>query len=73
MGVSGWPATHVTVMANPNYFGDGPYLGQVIYKYIPDLTVMYTLFKTGDIDFVSYQYITPDNLSDAENPFRQDR
>ena len=30
----------------------GPYLEQLVFKYIPDNTVLYTQFKSGDIDLV---------------------
>ncbi len=57
---------HIEVVANPDYFGDGPYLERVIYKYIPDLNVMYTQFKTGDIDVTGLQWITPDHYEEAK-------
>ena len=58
---------HIELVANPDYFADGPYLERLIYKYIPDLTVLYTQFKSGDIDIVSNQYITPDNYAEAKD------
>ncbi len=57
---------HIELAANPDYFGEGPYLERVIYKYIPDLTVLYTQFKTGDIDVVGLQWITPDHYEEAK-------
>lgn len=57
---------HITLEANADYFGDGPYLERVIYKYIPDLTVLYTQFKTGDIDVAGLQWITPDHYEEAK-------
>jgi peptide/nickel transport system substrate-binding protein len=56
---------HIELAANPDYFGDGPYVERLVYKYIPDLTVLYTQFKSGDIDVVGLQYITPDNYAEA--------
>jgi len=41
---------HLTLTANERYFGKGPYLERVVFKYIPDLTAMYTQFRTGQID-----------------------
>ena len=38
--------------ANPDYFGEGPYIERLIFKYIPDMTVLYTQFRSGDIDVV---------------------
>ena len=57
---------HIELAANPGYFGEGPFINQLIFKYIPDLTVLYTQFKSGDIDLVGRQYITPDNYAEAK-------
>ncbi|RUU28581.1 peptide ABC transporter substrate-binding protein [Mesorhizobium sp. M6A.T.Ce.TU.016.01.1.1] len=57
---------HIELAANTDYFGDGPYLERLIYKYIPDLTVLYTQFKTGDIDVIGLQWITPDHYEEAK-------
>ncbi|RCS23043.1 peptide ABC transporter substrate-binding protein [Phyllobacterium salinisoli] len=59
------PGDHVELVANPGYFGDGPYVERLIFKYIPDVTVLYTQFKSGDIDLVGQTYITPDNYEEA--------
>ncbi|MDF0584098.1 MULTISPECIES: peptide ABC transporter substrate-binding protein [Bradyrhizobium] len=56
---------HLELVANPDYFGEGPYINQLVFKYIPDLTVLYTQFKSGDIDLVGQAYITPDNYQEA--------
>ncbi len=55
------------LVANPDYFGEGPYIEQLVFKYIPDLTVLYAQFKSGDIDLVGQAYITPDNYEEAKN------
>ncbi|MEZ2218376.1 peptide ABC transporter substrate-binding protein [Rhizobium sp. RCC_161_2] len=60
------PGDHITLAANADYFGDGPYLETLVYKYVPDLTVLYTQFKTGDIDVVGLQWITPDHYEEAK-------
>jgi peptide/nickel transport system substrate-binding protein len=59
------PGDHVTLLANAHYFGKGPYLERVVFKYIPDLTVLYTQFRTGDIDYIGLQGITPDHYQEA--------
>jgi peptide/nickel transport system substrate-binding protein len=51
------------LVANPDYFGEGPHIEQVIFKYIPDTTVLYTQFKSGDIDLVGS--IAADNYAEA--------
>jgi peptide/nickel transport system substrate-binding protein len=60
------PGDHITLAANTDYFGDGPHMERVIYKYIPDLTVMYTQFAAGEIDVVGLQWITADHYEDAK-------
>ena len=56
---------HITLAANPNYHGPGPYLETLIFKYVPDLTVLFTQFKTGEVDVTGIQGITADNVEEA--------
>lgn len=56
---------HIELVANPDYFGDGPYIEQLVFKYIPDRTVLYTQFQSGDIDLVGLAYIAPDKYAEA--------
>ena len=60
------PGDHLELAANTGYFDEGPFVERLVFKYIPDLTVLYTQFKSGDIDLVGLQYITPDNYEDAK-------
>ncbi|MFT3691185.1 peptide ABC transporter substrate-binding protein [Paenirhodobacter sp.] len=57
---------HIELEANAAYHMDGPYFKTLILKYIPDLNVMYTQFKAGDIDVVGLQWITPDHYEEAK-------
>lgn len=57
---------HLELVANTEYFGDGPHIERLVFKYIPDLTVLYTQFKSGDIDLVGQPYITPDHYGEAK-------
>lgn len=59
------PGDHLELVANPDYFGEGPYIDVLVFKYIPDVTVLYTQFKSGSIDIVGQVYITPDNYDEA--------
>lgn len=59
------PGDHLELVANPDYFGEGPYIQRLVFKYIPDVTVLYTQFKSGDIDLVGQVYISPDNYEEA--------
>jgi len=64
--------SYIELEANQDYFGDGPYLERVIYRYIPDLTMLYTQFKAGEIDVIGLQGITEDFYEEAQTlPGRQ--
>ncbi len=56
----------ITLEANPNYHGPGPYLDKLIFKYIQDTEVLYTQFKTGEIDVTGIQFITANHLEEAK-------
>jgi peptide/nickel transport system substrate-binding protein len=60
------PGDHLTLVANEKYFGAGPYLERVVFKYIPDLTVLYTQFKAGAIDHTSIQGILASFYQEAK-------
>lgn len=57
---------HIQLKANPDYYGTVAQIDSVIFKYIPDLTVLYTQFKTGDIDVTAMQGISPDHYEEAK-------
>src|SRR5476649_598028 len=60
------PGDHIELAANSDYFLAGPHLERVIFKYIPDLNVMYTQFAAGDIDIVGLQWISADHYDEAK-------
>jgi peptide/nickel transport system substrate-binding protein len=60
------PGDHITLAAYPGYHGGGPHLERLTFKYIPDLTVLYTQFQTGEIDYTGIQFITPDHYAEAK-------
>ena len=60
------PGDHISFTANENYFEDGPHIGTAIVKYIPDLTVLFTQFRTGDIDYIGLQGITADHFEEVK-------
>jgi peptide/nickel transport system substrate-binding protein len=60
------PGDHITLTANPHYHGEGPHLERLIVKYVPDLTVLFTQFQAGDIDYIGLQGITPDHYEEAK-------
>ncbi|HEY6431830.1 MAG TPA: peptide ABC transporter substrate-binding protein [Acetobacteraceae bacterium] len=59
------PGDHVTLVANEHFFGTGPYLERVVFRYIPDLTVLFTQFQTGAVDYTGIQGITADHYNEA--------
>ena len=58
--------SYILLEANAEYWGEGPHLEQAIFRYIPDLTVLYTQFRTGDIDVIALQGILPDRFEEAQ-------
>jgi len=60
------PGDHLTLVANEKYFGEGPYLERVVFKYIPDLTALYTQFRTGQIDHTGIQGILANYYAEAK-------
>ncbi|MEN3793047.1 peptide ABC transporter substrate-binding protein [Fulvimarina sp. MAC3] len=61
------PGDRVELVANDDYFGEGPFIEELIFKYIPDMTVLYTQFQSGDVDLVDQSYITPDHYAEAKD------
>ncbi|MAU48411.1 peptide ABC transporter substrate-binding protein [Salipiger sp. HF18] len=59
------PGDNIQLVAYPDYHGDGASIERIVVKYVPDLTVLYTQFKTGDIDVIALQGISPDHYAEA--------
>ncbi len=57
---------HITLEANKAYHGPGPYIDRLIYKYIPDLTALFTQLKTSEIDITGIQGIPVDLYPEAK-------
>lgn len=45
--------SHVTLEANPDYFGDGPYLDQVVFTFAPSETTAMTALEAGEAHFMT--------------------
>ncbi len=58
---------HLVLQANPAYHGGAPALERVIMKYIPDLTVLYTQFKTGAVDITGLQGISAEFYAESKS------
>ena len=61
------PGDHITLKAYEGYHGPGPYLETLVVKYVPDLTVLYTQFRTGDIDYIGLQGISAEHYEEAKS------
>ncbi|WHZ34428.1 peptide ABC transporter substrate-binding protein [Sagittula sp. MA-2] len=59
------PGDNIQLLANPDYHGNKAQIERVVVKYVPDLTVLYTQFKTGEIDVIALQGISPDHYAEA--------
>ncbi|MBN8944006.1 MAG: peptide ABC transporter substrate-binding protein [Rhizobiales bacterium] len=57
---------HIQLNAHTGYHLGGPYVERVIFKYIPDLTVLYTQFRTGQVDYTGTQGILPNFVKEAQ-------
>lgn len=44
------PGSHLELVANPDYYGEGPYLDAIIFKFIPNENTLLVQLKTGEID-----------------------
>jgi peptide/nickel transport system substrate-binding protein len=60
------PGDNIQLVANPTYHGKGPYLERIVFKYIPDLTVLYTQFRTGQVDYLGLAGILPNFVKEAQ-------
>jgi peptide/nickel transport system substrate-binding protein len=57
------PGDHVTLTANPDYFGGAPAIKDVVFKVVPDLSSRLNGLATGDIDLALE--LTPDTIAQA--------
>jgi peptide/nickel transport system substrate-binding protein len=60
------PGDHILLHAHTGYHLKGPYLERIVFKYIPDLTVLYTQFRTGQVDYTGIQGILPNFVQEAK-------
>jgi peptide/nickel transport system substrate-binding protein len=54
----------ITLVANPHYWGRGPYVGKVVFQFIPDATTAVTALETGEIDWTDN--IPPQDISNLQ-------
>ncbi len=46
-------ADHITLQANPQYYGPRPYLSQVEFKFYPNYNAVFNAYQRGEIDGIS--------------------
>jgi peptide/nickel transport system substrate-binding protein len=44
------PGSNITLVANHDYYGKGPYLDQIIFKFVPNENALLVQLKTGEVD-----------------------
>ena len=59
------PGDNIMLVANEHYHGTGPYLEKAVLKYVPDMTSLYTQFRTGQVDFVPIPGIPANYFQEA--------
>lgn len=59
------PGDNIQLAAHTGYHLGGPHVERLVFKYIPDLTVLYTQFRTGQVDHTSIQGISPPFVREA--------
>ncbi len=59
--------SHMIYEKNPDYHRGAPAIGKVIHKFVPDQTVAYTQFKTGEIDVFGLHGVPPERFEESRN------
>jgi peptide/nickel transport system substrate-binding protein len=62
--VSFTPGDNVVLEANPDYWGDGPFLDGVEFRVIPDESVKVTNLETGEVDWIDS--VPPQQIAQLE-------
>jgi peptide/nickel transport system substrate-binding protein len=58
--------SYMSYKRNPNYHRGPAKIETVIHKFVPDQIVMYTQFKTGEIDFLGMSGVPPARFEEAK-------
>jgi peptide/nickel transport system substrate-binding protein len=66
------PGSHAVYKRNPAYHRGAPKLEKFIHKYVPDQTVLFTQFKTGEIDVLGTQGIPQERVAEAKKLAERD-
>ena len=57
--------SHMIYERNPDYHRGAPAIEKVIHKFVPDQTVAYTQFKTGEIDVFGLHGVPPERFEES--------
>jgi len=58
---------HLTVERNPDYHGGPAKLDRIIVKLIPEVPLMFTQLKTGEVQVIDYQSVPAERWEEAQN------
>lgn len=58
---------HLTVERNPDYHLGAPNLERIIIKIVPEIPVLFTQFRTGEVQVVDYQGLQPDRWDEIQD------
>jgi len=64
--------SHMIYKRNPDYHRGQPAIETVVHKFIPDQTVAYTQFKTGEIDVFGLHGVPPERFEEAKTLLNRD-
>ena len=53
------PGSHITLVANDNYFRGRPTLDKLVIRFIPDVQVAIQAFNAGELDYLPFDYAPP--------------
>jgi peptide/nickel transport system substrate-binding protein len=57
--------SHMVYTRNPDYHRGAPAIESVIHKFVPDQTVLYTQFKTGEVDVIGLHGVPPERFEES--------
>ncbi len=59
--------SHMQYTKNPDYHRGAPAIDTVIHKFVPDQVVLYTQFKTGEVEVLGLHGVPPDRFEESRN------
>lgn len=59
-------ADHITIEANPDYYGEGPYFDRIVYRIIPDPGTLEQALLNDEIDYDAWGLVAADSIPSFE-------